>query len=101
MGRLSKLGSTCKQKARTGTCLGILSALAPLLLALPRAIVAAPTPPFLSTEASAPHPLFPAEGLEPDSEIRGLFSKGPEFSTDCGSGSEGHWGGGRHNEPFL
>lgn len=81
-------------------CLGI-PPFAPLLLVLLKAIAAAPSPPFLSTEASAPHPHFPAEGLEPDSEIRGLFSKGPEFSADCGSGPEEHWGGERHNEPFL
>lgn len=85
--------------ALAGTRLGI-QLFAPLVLVVPRAILAAPTPPFLSMEASVPHPHFPAEELEPDSEIRGLFSKGRNSAqiADRGSGPEGHRGGG---VPFL
>lgn len=105
MGVLGKPYSACPQKAILLFCRGWEvpgdPALCPLHPALLRGTTAAPAPPFLPIEASAPHPHFPAEALEPDSEIRGLFSKGPELSADCGSGSEGHWGGGGHNEPFL
>lgn len=38
-----------------------------------------------------PLPHFPAEGLEPSTEIRGLFSQ--EFGGDCGSGPQGTEGG--------
>lgn len=59
---------------------------------------ATPTP-FLPTKAFTPHPHFPEAVLEPDTEIRGLFSKRPEFREDCGSESEGPWkweGGGEN-----
>lgn len=57
----------------------------PLSPCSPEATIAAPTPPFLPQRPLLPAPHFPAEGLEPDTEIRGLFSKGPEFSEDCRS----------------
>lgn len=80
--------------AMAGRCLGIqLFAPFPLLPlkppSLPQPLPSFPQRPLLP--ASLPH--FPAEGLEPDTEIRGLFSQGPEFSGDCGSGLQGTKGG--------
>lgn len=67
--------------AMAGRCLGI-QLFAPFSLlpweppSLPQSLPSFPQRPLL------PSPHFPAEGLEPDTEIRGLFSKGPEFGGD-------------------
>lgn len=52
--------------------------LVPFLLGPERALIGTQPPPFLPTEAWAPHPHFPAAGLGP-AEIRGLFPKGLEL----------------------
>lgn len=70
-----------------GGCLGI-SCLPPFSLlplkppSLPQPLPSFPQRPLLP--ASLRH--FPAEGLEPDTEIRGLFSQGPRFSGIVGQG---------------